>query len=262
MEIGINISNKTHYTEQVKYFKKFGVTRTFVNANHKELDGVMQCLKENGIICDTLHAPYICPDMNINDIWHEGEKGEQMLQVLLDSVSLCEKYSVPALIVHVSSGRNMPEITPIGDIRYGKLVDFAKEKGVTVAFENLTFFENLDHVLKTFPESGFCYDCGHEACRMTGVRYMHIFGERAVALHIHDNRCELDTDDHFIPFDGRIDFENVAQDIARSGFRGTLMLELKCKKDEKYKNVPDEEYFEKASNAAKKLARMVEEYRN
>lgn len=88
---------------------------------------------------------------------------------------------------------------------------------------------------------------------------MHIFGDRVVALHIHDNLCNLDTDNHFIPFDGNIDFETVAKDIADSGFNGTLMLELKSKKDEKYKNLTDEEYFEKAANAAKKLAQMVEE---
>lgn len=115
--------------------------------------------------------------------------------------------------------------------------------------------------MNKIPKAKFCYDCGHEACRMTGIRYMQEFGNRAVALHIHDNLCMLDTDNHFIPFDGNIDFETVAKDIAESGFNGTLMLELKTKKDGKYKSLSDEEYFERAVNAANKLTQMVKGWR-
>lgn len=258
MEIGINISNRARFTEQIKYFKELGVGRTFVNANHPELDDVMKCLAENAIVCETLHAPY----NGINNMWKEGEDGDIMLSRLLDCVLLCQKYNVPVLIVHISSGRPMTEISEIGDIRYARLVAFAAERGVTVAFENLSFFENLDHVLKIHPKAKFCYDCGHESCRMTGVRYMPLFGDRACALHIHDNLCELDTDNHYIPFDGRIDFDVVARDIAASGFCGTLMLELKTGKDGKYESLTDREYFERAVKSARRLAAMIENYKS
>ena len=44
----------------------------------------------------------------------------------------------------------------------------------------------------------------------TRVGARELFGDRLCALHIHDNRCGVNTDDHLLPFDGSIDFEDVA----------------------------------------------------
>jgi len=95
---------------------------------------------------------------------------------------------------------------------------------------------------------------------------MDLYGDRLSALHIHDNRCGVDTDDHLLPFDGNIDFSVIAKNIADSGYKGTLMLEVAknviVNGKEPYKHITDEEYIERAVASAKKLADMIEIYKN
>ncbi|MBO5059620.1 MAG: sugar phosphate isomerase/epimerase [Clostridia bacterium] len=263
MEIGISLFSRMPYKEQIKCMKAVGVSRTFIDSHtleSDEFDDVMACLAKNDIICETMHSPFD----KINDMWKEDETGDAMLQRLLDSVDKCVKYNVPVLVVHVSSGRPMPEINEIGNARYKKLIDHAREKGVKIALENLRYLENLEHLMKLFPDAGFCWDCGHEYCATPGVRYMPLFGDRLAALHIHDNSCVLDSDDHVLPFDGKIDMETVASDIAANGYKGTLMLEIskfvKYGGEQIYEALTNEQFFAKAAEAARRLAAMVEEY--
>lgn len=261
MEIGIGLFGKIEYRERAQNLKKVGVMRTFLDSENAQLDDAIKCFKEYGIICETLHAPYD----KINDMWYDGEAGEAMLLRLLDGVDKCEKYEIPVIIIHISSGRPMVPITKIGEERYKKLVDYASKKGVKVAFENLRYSENFYHALKNNPKAGFCWDTGHETCFTPGEKFMPRFGERLIAMHIHDNMGIVDSDDHLLPFDGEIDFEEVAKEIAKSGYNGTLMLEVSKESRRNgeyiYEDMSVEEYYKKAANALRKLADMVEKYR-
>ena len=261
MEIGIGLFGEIGYQEQAKNLKKVGINRIFLRSENARLDDAIKYFKKYGIICETLHAPYD----KINDMWYEGEAGEAMLLRLLDGVDKCAKYEIPVLITHVSSGRPMAPITKIGEERYKRLVDYAGEKGVRVAFENLRYSENLSYAIKCNPKAGFCWDTGHENCFTPGEKFMPIFGERLIALHIHDNMGIVDSDDHLLPFDGAIDFDEVAKEIAKSGYNGTLMLEVskESKRNGKYiyEDISVEEFYEKAAKALKKLLDMVEKYK-
>lgn len=262
MEIGINIFSGVTPEAQVECFKKYGVTRTFLASEDPELERVVKLFQENDILCETLHSPFD----RINDMWKEGEEGDRMLARLMDGVDKCAKYGIPVLIVHVSSGRPMPEISESGTKRYASLVEYAVKRGVTIAFENLRYLENLQYIIDLCPGCGFCWDCGHEYCYTPGVENVPILGDKLVAVHLHDNRCRLDADDHVLPFDGKIDMETVAKHLANSGYSGTIMLEITkdaCFGEEKlYADWSDEEYIRVAADRARKLAEMVEGYRS
>ena len=130
---------------------------------------------------------------------------------------------------------------------------------ISVILRNLRyFFDRYDHPV-------FCWDTGHENCYTDGIKHMELFGDRLGALHIHDNRCVWDSDDHILPYDGAIDFDKVARYIAKSGYEGTVMLEV-CRNpviDGKnvYEALTDEEYVERATSAVKKIADRIEEIR-
>ncbi len=262
MDVGMCIFNGIEIEDQVKYFKKFGIGRTFIGSEQPDFEKEMQILKENGIICESLHAPY----SNINDMWGEDEAAaESILNRLKDSVDKCERHGIPVSVVHVSSGRPMPEITGCGIRRYEELFDYAKKKGVTIALENLRYPENLAYFMDNYTEPGFCWDNGHENCYSLKVKFMELYGDRLSAMHIHDNRCGNDTDDHLLPFDGNIDFEYVAKALADSNYKGALMLEIgknvTVDGEAVYGNISEEEYVRRAAEAVKKLADMVESYK-
>ncbi len=263
MNIGIGIFRGLPVHRQIELLKKNGVNRTFISSEWDDFHGVMSFFRENGIICETLHAPFD----KINDMWGNNFfAANRMLKRLKDAVRKCARYKIPVAVVHLSSGRPMPTINKGGIARYDKLMKYAEKLGVKIAYENQRYLENISFFMDRHPSAGFCYDVGHENGFTDGIMFMEHFGGRLCALHIHDNRCGENTDDHMIPFDGNISYDYAMKYIADSAFDGTLMLEVnrKAKIDgvKFYDTVSDEEYYSRAASAARRLADMVEGYRN
>ncbi|MBQ8892796.1 MAG: sugar phosphate isomerase/epimerase [Clostridia bacterium] len=258
MEIGINIFDGISHEKQAEIFEKLGVKRTFIASETPDFGAVVALYRSHGVEVEAVHAPY----NGINAMWGEEEEAAQkMLARLKDSIDKCAVHGIPVSVVHLSSGRPMPQINERGEHRYKELFDYAVQKGVTVALENQRYKENLCYFLEKYQSPGFCWDCGHEYGVTGRVGFMKMFGHRLAALHIHDNRCGVDTDDHLLPFDGNIDFEEVANLLAESGYQGTLMLEVGklASIDGKpvYAHLSDEEYIQKAAEAARKIAQKI-----
>lgn len=257
MRIGINLYSNWPHEEVIAAFSENGIKRTFVCIEHPKLDEAMRALRRADITVDNFHAPF----KGLNCIWESGNAGEKMLSSLLTGVDICVKYGVQLMVAHVSNGRPMPEISKIGLDRYDRLMRYAKEQGITVAFESHRYVENVKYIMERYPEAGFCLDTGHEDAFTPGIRYMPIWGDRLVATHISDNEYVCDKDMHMLPFDGHIDFDKTAREIALSGRDVTLMLEIKPDNHERYKNVSISDYYTAAANSIRRFARMVEHYK-
>lgn len=164
---------------------------------------------------------------------------------------------------HLSASFTPPPITEIGKYRFEKLVEYADRKGVRVAFENIYTLENLAWAMERFGKGsnvGLCWDCGHEYCFTQGVEIMKLWGDRLICTHIHDNECILDKDRHMLPFDGAIDFERVAEHLRNYNYTGTLMFEVIANGNHcMYDPFSVEEYLVRAADAAKRLAKMVDQ---
>ena len=257
MNVGINLYAKFPYEEVIAAFLENGIDRTFVNIEHPQFEAAMHALKKAKIMVDNLHAPF----KGQNVIWQEGEAGEAMLATFLKSVDSCVAYHIKVMVMHVSNSRPMPEIGKIGLKRFDKLMAYAKEKGVTIAFESHRYLENVSHMMERYPEAGFCLDTCHEHAFTPGLRYMPMWGDRLVATHISDNDVVCDKDMHMLPFDGIVDFEETARELAACKKDVTLMLEVKPGNHERYKDISIQKYYAAAAYSIKKLAAMVEAYR-
>ena len=160
----------------------------------------------------------------------------------------------------------MPEMNEKGIERFEEVFDYADERNVKIALENQRYLENLEFFLGRYPNTGFCWDTGHEYALSVDnkIRFMELFGKRTIALHIHDNRCDFNKDDHLLPYDGAIDFDYVAKAIAESGYDGTLMLEVTKDADldgvKPYENMSSEEYIKRACDALNRLNDSVVKY--
>ncbi len=256
-KIGINVNcyGPLPFDEQISLMKKEGFEACFTGSANPELDNLMKALEGSGVVCDNYHAPFD----GINDIWKPGEAGDVMLARLIDSVGKCVKYDVPALVVHLSSGSKAPHVNDWGADRFAALMAEADRVGVAVCYENQRKLSNLAFAFEQFKTARFCWDCGHEFCFTPGRHYMPIFGDKLSALHIHDNPTEYNGDKHMIPYDAKIDFSYVAEQIALSGYEGTLMLELLRRNSMFfYENYTPEQYFSRAGAAARRLREEVE----
>ena len=245
--------------EQISMMKKYGFEACFTGSENPNLDSIIPALKDAGISCDNFHAPF----NKINDIWKPGEEGDDMAARLYRSVEKAAFHGVPAIVVHLSSGLNPPHVNDVGCARWAKLMEIAKEANVLICYENQRMLSNLAFAFEEFPETArFCWDCGHEFCFTPGRHYMPIFGHKLSALHIHDNHCVFNKDEHLIPGDGSIDFGYIAAQIVESGYTGTVMLELIRKNSDLYPDWTADRYYEHAAAAGKKLIADIDAIEN
>ncbi len=260
MEIGINLfcysgKEDENINNQIELMQENGFGHTFIMADNPHLtDSLVDKVKRAGIVFDTLHAPFY----GINSMWKEGADGDRMLKTLTDTVEKCANYEIPVAIIHLSSGKPAPVISDVGNKRFSQLLEAARRKNITLAFENQRFIANLASIMEQHPDAGFCWDVGHEGCFTKGIKFMPLFGNRLTAVHIHDNHHLLDEDEHLVPYDGITDYVGVAKTLARYGFSGTVMLEIFRSESEKYNNFSQAEYYRHAGCAAKKLAEEIE----
>ncbi len=256
-KIGINLHGLKGYTDE-EYLREmaglgFNTTFTGVREASRQSSIADLCVRY-GIECETLHAPF----GHINDIWKDTEDGQTMLDELCQCVDHCLLANAPIAVVHLSAGMNPPSITDIGRDRFARLVDYAREKNVKIAFENQRMLANIAWAFETFKDStvGFCWDCGHEFCFTPGRHYMPLFGDRLICTHIHDNTAVFNEDKHYLPFDGACDFDYVAETLRNSGYTGSLMLEVGNM--DRYGEMTLSEFLSEAAETIKTIRRRVD----
>lgn len=79
--------------------------------------------------------------------------------------------------------------------------------------------DELEH-----PEIGICLDSGHAFLLGDLADAIEAVSGHLVTTHLHDNRRT--TDDHLVPFEGRIDWAEAAMTLQKVGYEGVWMFEL------------------------------------
>ena len=97
-----------------------------------------------------------------------------------------------------------------------------------VAFENSVSDAPLAFVLDHIRSDavGFCYDSGHENAFTPDAHFLDRYGDRLIAMHLHDNNGTIDN--HYAPFEpkGTIDWEKTAAALNKTAlFRERIILE-------------------------------------
>lgn len=250
---------------QIDTLAKIGIRHTFIKLGCDGFCDILRATKEAGIVCDFLHSEqngrFRGLDCSMRDLCVAGERGERMLEILMDNIGTCRKNDTPVLVVHAPV--LPPELSKNGITaeRYEKLGDFARKCGVTISFENIEHTETVEYALSIVPDSTFCWDCGHEACRRKDGPALPLLSEKLAAVHIHDNL--IFDDHHLIPFEGKVDFCKVSQKLAESRFDGTLMLEVHYKTNEYNSHFHSfDDFALRAKAAAEKLIGMIENCKN
>jgi sugar phosphate isomerase/epimerase len=108
---------------------------------------------------------------------------------------------------------------------------FAKERGVTIALENTrSEFGSPEALVQLIRETHlrdlkFCFDTGHAHMEEGISKALELMGDRIATTHIHDNHGEKD--EHLLPFEGTIDWEETLSALAGLPQPPAIVLELK-----------------------------------
>ncbi len=127
-------------------------------------------------------------------------------------------FGVHTGIVHVTWGLKMIPEAPgdLGLSRFYRIAECAEAHGFTVAIENSVFPPHLYKVLDNIksPVFGHCYDSGHRNAFAPNEDFLGKYGSRLVATHMQDNEGKRDL--HIMPFDGTIDWNSLASQLAKT----------------------------------------------
>jgi L-ribulose-5-phosphate 3-epimerase len=244
--------------EIVDSVKKAGFNRVFMHWKDYEYDGddwefSPSCIKEMGLKIIFTHLPY----RNINLIW--GEKGnvDVLIERYFRDINECKKYGIPMVVMHLTTGFEVPMYNKTGIDRLKKIVEYAKKSGIKIAFENTKMRGYLDYVLANIKDNnvGICFDSGHYHAYFNDEFDFLKFKNKIFAVHLHDN--DKSDDEHLIPFDGTINWTSLLKLLKKCNFDGDITLESIYRN--KYLESTPLEFYKKNYNIANKLAKMYEE---
>ena len=230
-----------------------------------DLHRIAACARDLEMELQSLHAPnHVAP------LWAEGDP--PVFDDVMQCIDLCAELDIPIVIVHSWQGL---EYTFPGEPLYydhfDRLVDYAENKCISIAFENLEGEEYLDALMARYADRlhvGFCWDSGHENCYPHKLDFLEKFGDRLIMTHLNDNLGLRDpngtpsgVDDlHYLPWDGQIDWDKKLQKLKNAKRQETLNFEIKIKsisdnpKDMIYAGLPLEDFIQLAGVRAKQLA--------
>ena len=216
---------------------------------------------ELGMELPYLHAPY----KGINALWGNDEEAADMMRQIKGMIDAAATCGIPALVFHLSSGWNPPSINDVGLTHFDTLVSYAEEKGVVLCIENQRKVGYVTYMMDRYEHRDivrFCFDCGHEHCCTTTVRWQDIFTTKLMATHIHDNMGQKvdengkDGDLHWLPLDGTYDYHTMMRKLDDYGYEGPLMLEISIARRADYEEMSPEQFLTTAYDRIKRVSLM------
>ena len=153
------------------------------------------------------------------------------MRLLRNRLAFTKALGGDVLVVHPPKGDEDPDQRfPIYIASLRKIEPECCAAGLRIAVENMASLRGphlyaLDQVFDGFDPAflGFCFDSGH--ANMAGnLDLVERYGERLIALHLHDNHGEKD--EHALPGDGTVDWPYVVRVLHRLDYARPVNLEV------------------------------------
>ena len=175
-----------------------------------------------GLYVENTHGPY----MHSNDVWEDSAAGADYTEHILACIRDCRTYGIPTIVVHPVNGViPLPENPALGLERFRRMVDLAERLHVNLAIENQGNPAYVDLVFRQVESDRlrFCYDSGHEHYYAPERDLLADYGDRLIALHLHDNDGTEDA--HALPFTGTADWTRIRNRLTEIPYAGAGALE-------------------------------------
>jgi sugar phosphate isomerase/epimerase len=185
--------------------------------------------------------------------WASAQEYQRLSGVELakNRIEMTAYLGADVVIMHVPGD---PESSPIRK-SLDELEPFARERNIRIAIENGQF-PAISKLLSEYSPDylGLCYDCGHgNITGANGLDNLEKLKDRLISVHLHDN--DNSGDQHKIMFMGTVDWERLANIMARSSYKKPVSMEVTMGRS----GIPDEvEFLAKAFETGTKFAGMIE----
>jgi len=207
----------------------------------KYLNEMSKEFTKNGIKVISMHMPTHGADISLTEeydrIWSVREVEKTALALL--------RLGGGILVVHpgskIEDEKARKERRKKSEQSLKEILKFCEHWGIKIALENTlpgkigdNILEILEIVKKFNSKNlGICLDTGH--CNITSSLYNHSgvveclpeIKDYLCHLHIHDNLAK--SDDHYLPFEGNIDWRRFVRGLKEINYQGVFMFELKKK---------------------------------
>lgn len=222
---------------QLEQIKKEGYRHIELFANRPHLNyrdrnllkEIAAWFKENGMPSPSLHMPFyekVSPRaINWLSVLDSGARQRQHAHdELKRALELSDFISLSHIVLHL--GNPNEEFHPIAfDYGYAAINMIQGFANVEILIENISNeiskIDKIREFIKVAQLSNvqICYDTGHG----------HLQGplpdlENVAAIHVNDNRCELDA--HLWPFEGTVDWPKLIEAISMSNYDGPMVFEV------------------------------------
>jgi L-ribulose-5-phosphate 3-epimerase len=258
-EVAVVVSNDNKSItplETIRAIDSAGFKNVFVQWYNQEWqtsqEQQLAYIKKLGMQAIFAHLGYA----NIGAIWEPNIAGDAVVAGYKKDIAACSENGIPMVIMHLASGRHMPEYSSIGMQRFEELLAFAKTQGVKIALENTRYRGYIEPALATIADKdlGLCYDSGHCHAHFKDEFDFGAVKNRIFALHLHDNNGS--GDQHLMPYDGTIDWDKLMQDLKDSNYTSPVTLEILYWN--RYLSMSPEDFYKKGYDIAVKLAEQFD----
>ena len=227
---------------------------------------LLEDLRDTGLRAHSVHAP-IAETLS-SGTWGtplsiasaDEQTRKHAVEEVGTSIRLAHTLGASFVVVHVGvpdSQQPRPDDNRPDAARRSieSLEELATPLGVRLALEvipnRLSTAEHLVRLIEDdleLPDLGVCFDFGHAELAGDLVDAIETLSGHVVTTHVHDNRGR--TDDHLLPFEGRINWDAGLMALQKIGYEGVLMFELAAA-------VEPRAALERAQSARERLARLT-----
>jgi sugar phosphate isomerase/epimerase len=231
----------------------FDAVEIFANRPHVDLadgeaiESLIQWLGDCGLRPHSVHAPIA--DSLRGGVWGtplsiasgDERTRNHAIEEVSGAIRLAHELRAPFVVVHVGvpdsqqprTDDNRPDAARRS---IEALAELAAPRHVRLALEvipnRLSTAEQLVRLIEEdleLPDIGVCFDFGHAQLAGDVLDAIETLSGHVVTTHVHDNRGR--TDDHLLPFQGRIPWDAGLMALQKIGFEGVLMFELAAAAD-------------------------------
>ncbi|MDD4495679.1 MAG: sugar phosphate isomerase/epimerase [Eubacteriales bacterium] len=248
---GYNLSPQ-HRMRVIKEAGFTGVMLLWADYFDKDYKLFPEYARNAGLTIDNAHAPYL----NANHLWEDTIDGQEAYQEIVTCLEDCAAYNIPTLVMHPENKKgtetvSLPYDFSVGIERIKRIIETAERLNVNVAMENMSHPEYLEHIFKNVQSKklGFCFDSGHCNVFTPGVDFLSLYGDKLMALHLHDNNGADDW--HALPFTGNVIWSDIGRKLKELSYDGSIALEVGNTKFEHIKK--PEEFLKHAIESAERI---------